>query len=265
MTASPRVWHYGLMAEYWSVFKTEAPEAAFFAARAKRYGQPVLDLGCGTGRVLLPLLRAGIDIDGCDISQDMIQLARQAATREGFTPNLYCQLMHELDLPRSYRLIYICGSFGLGGGRDNDLETLRRCHAHLEPGGALILNEQVEYASRDAWEQWLPESRSKMPEPWPGRGAPRVAKDGSQHFMQIRVLDVNALEQTYAREVRLEKWVADKLIVAEDYVLHGNMYLKPELMLMLAVAGFKEVVVRGDYTDNEATPQHGELVFIAIR
>ena len=68
MKASPRVWHYGLMAEYWSEFKTEAPEAPFFRACAERYGQPVLDLGCGTGRVLLPLLRAGIDVDGCDIS-----------------------------------------------------------------------------------------------------------------------------------------------------------------------------------------------------
>ena len=265
MTASPRVWHYGLMAEYWSEFKTEAPEAPFFTACVERSGQPVLDLGCGTGRVLLPLLRAGINIDGCDISADMIRLARQAATREGFTPNFYCQPMHELEIPRRYRMIYICGSFGLGGGRDNDLETLRRCHAHLEPGGVLVFNVQMEYAWREAWEAWLSESRSKMPEPWPDRGPPRVAKDGSQHFMQIRVLDVNALEQTYSREVRLEKWIADKLVVSEDYVLHGNLYLKQELMLMLRAAGFKEAVVRGNYTDVEATPEHGELVFTAIR
>lgn len=265
MKASPRVWHYGLMAEYWSEFKIEAPEAPFFRACVERFGQPALDLGCGTGRVLLPLLRAGIDIDGCDISADMIGLARQTATREGFTPNFFCQPMHELDIPRRYRMIYICGSFGLGGGRDNDLETLRRCHAHLEPGGALVLNEQMEYTSREAWELWLTESRCKMPEPWPDRGPPHIAHDGSQRFIQFRMLDVNALEQTYAREVRLEKWIADKLVVAEDYVLHGNLYLKQELMLMLQVAGFNEVSVRGNYTDEEATSQHGELVFTAIR
>lgn len=98
--------------------------------------------------MLLPLLRAGIDIDGCDISTDMIRLARQAATREGFT----AQPMHELDVPRRYRMIFICGSFGLGGGRDNDLETLRRCQPTWNPAGALVFNEQMEYASRNAWE-----------------------------------------------------------------------------------------------------------------
>ena len=79
------------------------------------------------------------------------------------------------------------------------------------------------------------------------------------------MLDVNALEQTYSREVRLEKWIADKLVAAEDYVLHGSLYLKQELMLMLRSAGFKDVVVRGNYTDEEATREHGELVFTASR
>ena len=262
MKASPRVWHYGLMAEYWAEFKTEASEAPFFTACVERYGQPVLDLGCGTGRVLLPLLRAGIDIDGCDISADMIRLARQAATREGFAPNFYCQPMHKLEVPRRYRTIYICGSLGLGGSRDNDLETLRRCHAHLEPDGGLVFNRQMEYASREAWEDWLSESRSKMPEPWPERGSPRVAKDGSQHFMQIRLLDVDPLEQTYAREVHLEKWIDGKVVTEEDYVLHGSLYLKQELMLMLRVAGFNEAFVRGSYTDEEATSKDGELVYL---
>lgn len=104
-----------------------------------------------------------------------------------------------------------------------------------------------------------------MPQPWPKREPPRVAHDGSQRTIRFRVLGVNVLEQTDSREVRLEKWIADKLVVAENYVLHGNLYLKQELMLMLKVAGFKEVFVRGNYTDEAATPEHDELVFTAIR
>ena len=253
------------MAEYWAEFKTDAPEAGYFSASIERFGQPALDLGCGTGRILLPLLRAGFDIDGCDISPDMIHFARQAADHEGFAPRLYVQPMHALAIPRRYRTIYICGSFGLGGDRDNDLECLRRCHTHLEPGGALVLNEQADYTSRTAWEAWLSESRRAMPEPWPERGSPRVAKDGSEHYMQIRVLDVDPLNQTYKREVRLEKWMAGKPIAVENYELQGNVYLKQELTLMLRVAGFKEVRVDGNYSDEEATSNHEELVFTAIR
>ena len=265
MKTSPVVWHYGLMAEHWAEFKTEVPELPFFAASIERFGSPVLDLGCGTGRVLLPLLRAGVDIDGCDVSADMIRLARDAAHRDGFAPNFYVQPMHELALPRRYRMIYICGSFGLGGDRANDLECFRRCHDHLEPGGALVFNIQMEYTSREAWEAWLSESRRRMPEPWPDRGSPRIAKDGSQHFIQIRVLDVDALNQTYTREVHLEKWMSGKAILAEDYVLRGNLYLKQELLLMLHVSDFNDVVVQGNYGDESATSDHEELVFTAIR
>ena len=70
MTDEPVVWHYGLMAEHWAEFSTEAQEPPFFLKEIAKYGQPALDVGCGTGRVLLPLLRAGIDIDGDGASSD---------------------------------------------------------------------------------------------------------------------------------------------------------------------------------------------------
>ena len=43
------------------------------------------------------------------------------------------------------------------------------------------------------------------------------------------------------------------------------MYFKNELLLMLNVAGFREISVRGDYTDERATADHEELVFTAIK
>jgi hypothetical protein len=43
------------------------------------------------------------------------------------------------------------------------------------------------------------------------------------------------------------------------------MYFKNELLLMLTIAGFREVTVRGDYTDESATGDHAELIFTAIR
>ena len=64
MTGQPVIWHYGLMAERWAEFLTETPELDFFQSVISRFGQPVLDVACGTGRLLLPLSRLGIDIDG---------------------------------------------------------------------------------------------------------------------------------------------------------------------------------------------------------
>lgn len=265
MTDEPVVWHYGLMAERWAEFITDAREAPFFLQEIARYGQPVLDLACGTGRVLLPLLRAGIDIDGCDISEDMLHYCRNKAASEGLHPSLYNQPMHAIELPRKYKTIYICGSFGLAGSREKDLETLRRCYRHLEGGGALLLNIEAEYTSPESWKLWLREQRQALPPPWPEKGNGRIASDGSEHFGQFRVATFDPLEQCLTREVRLEKWQSGKLIAAEEYRLRENVYFKNELILMLEVAGFREISVRGNYMDEPATADHEELVFTAIR
>jgi SAM-dependent methyltransferase len=66
-------WHYGVVARWWAEFNEGGPEIKYF----QRYidaGQPALDVACGTGRLLLPYVRAGLDVDGCDISEDMLAL-----------------------------------------------------------------------------------------------------------------------------------------------------------------------------------------------
>lgn len=265
MTDEPMVWHYGLMAERWAEFINQASEVPFFLQAIARYGQPVLDVACGTGRVLLPLLRAGVDVDGNDISADMLAHCRRKAASEGFNPHLYNQPMHGLEVGRSYKTIYICDSFGLGGSQEKDLECLKRCYAHLEVGGALVLNIEAEYTSPGAWQLWLKEKRDTFPEPWPERGEGQIATDGSEHFSQSRLLHFDPLEQRITRQVHLEKWMNGKLVASEEYTLRGMIYFKNELLLMLSMAGFREIVVYGDYTDEPASADHANLVFTAIR
>lgn len=103
MKDKPKTWHYGLVAQWWAEFNGGEPEIPYFQRLIERYGQPALDVGCGTGRLLLPYRRAGLDVDGCDISPDMLAVCQRTAEREGISVNLYEQAMHELDLPRSTR------------------------------------------------------------------------------------------------------------------------------------------------------------------
>src|SRR3954451_13469288 len=128
--STPGTWHYGLVAEWWAEFNHDGPEIAYFQSYVEE-GQPALDAGCGTGRLLLPYLRAGLDVDGCDVSSDMIAYCRERAASEGLAPALYVEAMPELDLPRRYRTIVVCGAFGLGSDRARDSEALRRFHDHL--------------------------------------------------------------------------------------------------------------------------------------
>src|SRR5215472_4182512 len=78
MSEESGTWHYGLIAQWWAEFNLPEPqELGYFRAAIRKFGEPVLDLGCGTGRILMPLLAEGFDVDGSDISADMIALERR--------------------------------------------------------------------------------------------------------------------------------------------------------------------------------------------
>jgi SAM-dependent methyltransferase len=264
MSDLPLVWHYGLMAEYWAKCKTDAPEVPHLLQLIGQFGQPVLDLACGSGRILTKLLIAGTDADGVDISSDMIHGARKAASAHGFFPRLLAQPMHDLDLPRIYGTILICDSFGLGGSRQNDLSMFRHCREHLNPGGALIFNLQMEYTSRKGWDLWTNEARERLPADWPEVPIIRVSADGSEFRIRIRMVDVNPLDQLYVREMTIEKWQNGRRIATESSLLRGSLYLVQELLLMLKSVGFETVRIFGGYTENRATSKDAELVFVAI-
>jgi SAM-dependent methyltransferase len=261
----PQTWHYGLVAQWWSEFNDDfrPHEIPYFRAFVER-GQPALDVGCGTGRLLLPFLRAGLDVDGCDVSADMIALCREKAASEGLSPNLYVQPMHELTLPRSYRTIFVCGSFGLGSDRARDREALRRFHEHLEPGGTLLIDIEVPYADAKQWNYWLESERASLPESArPSRGR-RKGSDGAEYALSSRVLELDPLEQRVTLEMHAERW-RDGAYESEHHTLDIGLYFRNELLLMLERAGYADIVVHGEHTEREPTSDDDFLVFVATK
>jgi hypothetical protein len=95
-----------------------------------------------------------------------------------------------------------------------------------------------------------------------GRGAPAVA-DGSEYALTSRTVAIDPLDQAYAWEIRAQKWVDGDLVATEEYPLSMRSYFRDELLLMLERAGFDEITVRGDYSDDAPTPDHDFLVYIA--
>jgi SAM-dependent methyltransferase len=151
---------YGrLLTEAYDLDKPSAPadELAYYLRAIDQTPPPVLAVMCGSGRFLLPILAGGVDIDGVDASFDMLAACRANALELGVEPSLHQQQLHELELPRTYGLMFIGGSsIGLVADLGELREGLRRMHAHLVPGGHLLLEIQVPPASpphrgRNAW------------------------------------------------------------------------------------------------------------------
>jgi SAM-dependent methyltransferase len=140
---NPDIEYQGLLAQTWDLLRGDTSgweDRPFFRAVIEASGQPALDVGCGTGRLLLDYLAEGIDIDGVDISAEMLALCRERAEALGLTPTLYQQSMESLSLARRYRTIIVpSSSFQLVLDPDAAARTMELLFAHLEPAGVLVM------------------------------------------------------------------------------------------------------------------------------
>ncbi len=263
---NPQIWHHGLVARSWGAFETEGGrESVYFRNLIEASGQPALDLGCGSGRLLLPLLRAGLDVDGCDLSADMLAACRERATAEGLSPRLYEQAMHELDLPRQYRTIFCCGVIGLGGEHRLTMQAMQRCYAHLQPGGRFAFDYAPRWNDPPAWMSRLPEGRRRLPQEWPESGERKPLPDGSELELVARTVAMDPLEEVAVRQMRARLWQDGELIREEIHTQKLEDYSKNELILMLERAGLGEIEIFGEYRNQPASADHNVLVFVARR
>ena len=149
----------GLCAQSWDLLRgdtSEWPDRAFYRAIIERGGEPALDVGCGTGRLILDYLAQGLDVDGADNSPEMLAICRSKAAQLGIDvgTRLFEQGMEDLSLPRNYATIFVpSSSFQLLTDPDAAVRAMSAFLAHLAPRGVLVMPFM-----------------SKL---WPGKRAPR--------------------------------------------------------------------------------------------
>jgi SAM-dependent methyltransferase len=116
-------------------------DVGFYADLCATTGGPVLELGCGNGRILLRLLERGIDAWGVDASAQMLnELQRKAAAR-GIECHTELMDIRRLALRRRFDTIVCPYSLITYVTEDDDLRLLMQAvRAHLIPGGRLVMD-----------------------------------------------------------------------------------------------------------------------------
>jgi SAM-dependent methyltransferase len=136
---------------------------------ARTAGGPVLEAACGTGRILLPILRAGFEIDGFDASPAMIARLKSRARANGFDVRAEAADMRDFSMGRRYARVF-CGFNGFAHCEtiEDQIAFLGCSLEHLEPGGALVLH--MSYPGPAYWSE--PEGKAVLEHetPRPGGG-----------------------------------------------------------------------------------------------
>jgi SAM-dependent methyltransferase len=226
----------------------------FYITLAREANGPVLDIACGTGRILLPCLQAGVDIEGLDLFEPMLRTLRAKAAALGLSPQLHQADMSDFSLPRQFQLVMIpFNAFIHNMTQDAQIRCLELCRQHLVPGGMLAFDTffpALEYVSTPSNTRVL---EGEFPHPKTGQ---------PMRMYDTRTIDRIAQTQHSLNEIELLAADGSVEHVIRNEVSARYLY-KHEMELLLRVAGFARWEIYGDFDRRPLTRENDAMIVVA--
>ncbi len=214
----------------------------------------LLELACGSGRLLLPLAREGHTLTGVDTSERMLALAQARLQEEHLSSRvtLVQQDMCTLRLPQKYSLAFIAlGSFAHLTTRKAQQQALAAVRAHLTKGGTFIVdisNTDARYMEQMSGQILLQGSWQRDD----GSLLTHMVSPASSHTQHL-------LELTHFYDQHIQGGPINRTLVTT----HLYLFERNEMELLLEQAGFVVKDVYGDYDLGPFTLESQRMIFIA--
>ncbi len=228
----------------------------FYLGLAQEARGPVLEVACGTGRILIPCLQAGVDIDGLDLYRPMLEVLRRKAASLNLKPRLYEADMRDFTLPRRYALIFIAfNGFVHNLTTEDQLKALRVCREHLLADGVLVFN--TFFPGRDivTGPEGTPVLESEVMHPETG--------------LPVRIYDtrtLNRVEQIQYSKIEIQELDSEgRVAVSHLSETAMRWTYKAEMELLLQVAGFPRWQICGGFDRRSLVSEKDLLVVFAWR
>lgn len=223
---------YGpLCTQFYDADKPLAPqsEVDWYLERLPGDDSAILEVMCGSGRLLLPLLDADVHLHGCDSSAAMLASCEARLEDIGFETSLFLQDATRLDLPYHYQAAFIAaGSLQLIVDPTLAHAALERIRAHLVDPGILLLDF------------FVPDEALHPP------GAPVVEARTVAVYEGLKIAHrsetaVDVDSRRIDIRSRYEKRTGPMILAREDETLALTWYSEDEAVALVAAAGFRDV------------------------
>ena len=232
----------------------------FYRQEAERSGGPVLELGCGTGRVLIPVARSGIEITGVDSSSHMLEICQQRLVDETQQVRSSADLiqadMSRLQLERKFQLVTSpFRAFQHLLTVEAQVRTIKNAYDHLLPDGRLILdvfNPSLHaLTAENIGEEFGEEPEFHLP-------------DGRRIVRTHRIVERDPIDQISSVELIYRITHPDGRAERMVHAFKMRHLFRFEMEHLLARCGFELEAVFSDFDRKPYGAIYpGELIFIA--
>lgn len=228
-----------------------ARDLPFYLAQAKRRPGPVLELACGTGRLAVPLARAGLQVVGLDACPIMLERARAKAPEL----RLVQAPMQDFELNQQFGLIFIAlGSFYDLRTIEAQEQTLRCIHRHLHPEGRLLIDlflPTPAYVGKPVTHaQEVDLSERVEVGTFSGGGKTYRVWEAAHHVPHEQTFTIHRLIESPGIEDRL-------------FRICGRYVHRYEMQHLLRLCGFKEAEVYGNYDYAPFDAKSKRMIWVA--
>ena len=241
--------------------KEDLVDRDFYLNLANEYGGPVLEFGCGTGRITLPLARQGVDVTGMDASHSMLEVLRAKLAKEPAGVRRRIRVVEG-----DFRTHYLGDQFSLVVipfrpmqhmyTTEDQLAALKNAKRHLADGGILafdVFNPSFAKILTGVGEEYLDLE-------WPAQyGTDRMVR---RYFVKD---EIDLINLSFSGRFIFRLCEGDKVLSEEAQPLKMSFYTYPHLKLLFYAAGLESVGEFGSFDRKPIGPEAPEMIFLLQR